>query len=144
MIRNITFRRGIIALTLFVGLFTQFQMVFACELMDGDFHLVCCCDKSGHMPTSCAMDRDCQNQDTLGSSDTVCCKVSYQQVPSTIAAAPASHVQQVLLLDVSQPPPPPLSSQVNPARNRDVGFNNFSTSQIDSTKTYLLTHRLRI
>ena len=48
MIRNLTLRRFIVTLLLLAGPLTQFQTLYACELMgDGKPKTVCCCDEPG-------------------------------------------------------------------------------------------------
>ena len=81
MVWNPLFRQRLVLATLFMGLFSQFQMVFACELMDGKTQYVCCCDEAGNMSKGCAMGGGCQHQMPDSAMASGCCEVSYQQAP---------------------------------------------------------------
>ena len=151
MIRNRSFRRLIISATLFMGLFTQFQTVFACEFKDGKLQVVCCCDtlsnSSGNMPKDCSEKNQCANQQAVPTPDnTTCCDVSYQQVPGATAISSAQHSQQVLMHDAPQPPPI-LTSSVSQIIFTATHTAHLSTDVSLSgigTQTYLLTQRFRI
>jgi len=153
MIRNLSFRRSVIALTLFLGLFTQFQMVFACEYKDGKLQFVCCCNEDGKMSMDKDMSMTCDMSGECGASagpppgGMKCCDVSYQPAPSTTAIAPELHAQQVLLLDAPQPPPLILTSfdlLIFPPSSRTIGFLSHPPPPLAGTRTYLLTNRFRI
>jgi len=146
MIRNQSFRRLVIATTLFLGLFTQFQTVFACEFKDGKLQIVCCCDKAGDMSKGCDNGGGCNDSAGLISSGMNCCETSYQPAPSAIAIAPDLHAQQVLLLDAPQPPPIITSFDLKtlPASRQTIGFLSASPPRVTDTQTYLLTNRFRI
>jgi len=148
MVRNPLFRRFVAATLMFVGLFAQFQMVFACELMDGKAKPVCCCDEPGDMSKGCDMGGGCQDQAGGPVPDkAACCQVSYEPVPSATAIAPESHTQQVLLLDAPQPPPIPATFAL-PDFSRSpaftLRFDQATTPSAAGTDTYLLTNRFRI
>ncbi len=142
MIRNPSFRRIVIAISLFMGLFSQFQTVFACELMSGVAQYICCCDEPGAM--GCEKGGACHDQSGAGGED--CCTVSYQQVLGSIAIAPASHAQQVLLLNAPQPPPIPVSFDFQnvPPANHATRIANSLPPPVAGIDTYLLTNRFRI
>jgi hypothetical protein len=147
MIRNRSFRRLVIATTLFMGLFTQFQMVFACEYKDGNLQLVCCCENSGDMSKSCAENNQCAEQQAAPiSENTTCCDVSYQQAPSATAISSAQHNQQVLVLDAPQPPPilASFNLQTLPTANHTAQFFTDVSLRVAGAQTFLLTQRFRI
>ncbi len=143
------FRKSVITLAMLVGLFSQFQAVFACELMGGETKSVCCCDEpSGmsDMSSGCDMGGGCQGRTGPVSSPSDCCQVSYEPVPSAAAIAPEFHAQQVLLLVAPQPPPLPATFILPDfASNRtSLRFNHPRSLPVTGTHTYLLTNRFRI
>ena len=154
MIRNLTFRRLVIALLLLLGPLTQFQTLYACELMgDGKPKMVCCCDEPGEMGAmGCKMDGACQDQPMNGGmmGDAMigdgCCDISYQ--PSQIAEAshPGFHAQQVVMLDAPQPPPIPVSFNLPELVPTGLvaGFISRSSLPLPDEPVYLLTNRFRI
>ncbi len=147
MIRNRSFRRLVVATILFMGLFTQFQTVFACEFKDGKLQFVCCCDNSGDMSKNCAENDQCGEQPAVPTSDNAnCCDVSYQQAQSATAISSAQHSQQVLVLDAPQPPPVLTSFdlQTIPTANHTAQFFTDVSLQVTGSQTYLLTQRFRI
>ena len=147
MIRNHSFRRLVVATILFMGLFTQFQTVFACEFKDGKLQFVCCCDNSGDMSKNCAENDQCGEQPAVPTSDNAnCCDVSYQQAQSATAISSAQHSQQVLVLDAPQPPPVLTSFdlQTIPTENQTVHKLTDVSLSVFSTQTYLLTQRFRV
>ncbi len=146
MMRNRTFRRLVLATTLFMGLFTQFQTVFACEFKDGKLQITCCCETSGDMSQGCDMGGGCDLPAGLVNSDGNCCETSYQAVPGVTAITPQLHVQQVLLLDAPQPPPVLVSSLSHPVPviTHSYTLPHQGTSSPLGTLTYLRTQRLRI
>ncbi len=144
MIRNPLFRRFVIATVVFLGLFTQFQMVFACELMDGKAQYVCCCDEPGDMAMGCTMGGGCGNGAPMAGMN--CCQVSYQDNPAAKATTPGSPSLQVLLLDAPQPPPIPVSFDAPDfvPQSNVVRFAAIPPPPLAGTDTYLLTNRFRI
>ena len=146
MLRHSSFRRFVIATTLFMGLFTQFQTVFACEFKDGKLQIVCCCDEAGDMSMGCDMGGGCNDSAGPASNGMNCCETSYQPAPSATAIAPDLHVQQVLLLDAPQPPPILASFvlKTTPASRQIIGFLSDTPPRVTGTQTYLLTNRFRI
>ncbi len=146
MIGHPSFRRFVIAATLFMGLFTQFQVVFACEFKDGKLQFVCCCDEAGDMSMGCDMGGGCNGLAGPVSSGMNCCETSYQPAPSATAIAPGQHAQQVLLLDAPQPPPilTTFDLQIVPLPSQTIGFLFNTPPRITGTQTYLLTSRFRI
>lgn len=146
MRRNPSFRRFVVATLVFLGLFSQFQTVFACELMDGKAKPVCCCDEPGDMAAGCAMGGGCQDQAPDSATAMDCCTLSYQQAPSAKATPPGSTSLQVLLLDAPQPPPIPVSFHVPefPPVDHAPRYTRFISPRVAGTETYLLTKRFRI
>lgn len=133
----------VITAYLFMGLFSQFQTVFACELMSEKAQYVCCCDELAG--TGCKMGGGCHDQQ--GSLNTDCCQTSYQQVPSTIAIASESHAQQVVLLEAPQPPPDVLFSLTALASQNHLPVFFGPTALppgYPGNRIYLLTRRFRV
>lgn len=131
---------------MFLGLFFQFQTVFACELMDSKPKPVCCCDESGDMTMGCGMNGNCQDEAASFVNAVDCCEKNYQTPPSVKSTAPGAANTQVLLLDGPQPPPVVAVFHVPefpfPAVTRS--YTLFLTPDISGIHTYLLTQRLRI
>jgi len=151
MIRNRSFRRLVIATTLFMGLFTQFQAVFACGFKDGKIHFFYSCETSSHnsgdMTKGCAEDNQCAEQKAGPISDNAtCCDVSYQQVPTATAISSAQHSQQVKVLDAPQPPPILTSFDllIIPTANHTAHFFTDVSLRGAGAQTYLSTQRFRI
>ena len=147
MIRKLSFRRFVVAALVLLGLFSQFQVVFACKLMAGNAKPVCCCDEPGDMSKGCAMGGGCQDQTTGSATTTLdCCAVSYQEMPSAKATPPDSVSLLVLLLDAPQPPPIFVSFQVPkfPTADHAPRYTRFIPLRVAGTETYLLTNRFRI
>lgn len=144
--RALFFRRFVIMITLFMGLFTQFQVVFACEFKDGKIQFICCCDEAADMSMGCDLGGDCNDSVGPASSGANCCEVSYQPVPSATAIGPQQHIQQVLLLDAPQPPPILTSFDLHIilASSQTVCFLTNIPPRVTGTQTYLLTQRFRI
>lgn len=148
MIRNPSIRRLIVALLLLMGLLTQFQTLYACELMEHDHErpsMICCCDEPGDMGMmGCEMDGACQDQ--AGMMDDGCCDVSYEPSQVTQASGASAQSQQVLLLDAAQPPPLLVSfdfPEIVPV-NHVIYFVPDSSAPLPDKPVYLLTRRFRI
>lgn len=143
---NPLFRRFVVATLVFLGLFSQFQVVFACELMDGKAKPVCCCDEPGGISTGCDMGGGCPDQAPGSATGMDCCTVSYQEAPSAKATPPGSTSLQVLLLDAPQPPPIPVSFYVPEFLPVDHAprYTRLILPRVAGTDTYLLTNRFRI
>jgi len=154
MIRNPSIRRLFVALLLLMGPLTQFQTLYACELMEHDHeherpNMVCCCDEPGDMGMmGCEMDGTCQDQ--AGLMNDGCCDLSYEPSQVTQASGVSAQSQQVLLLDAAQPPPLdlfdfPASGFIDsiPA-NHVIYFVPDSSVPLPDKPVYLLTNRFRI
>ncbi|HED40834.1 MAG TPA: hypothetical protein ENJ13_10445 [Chromatiales bacterium] len=148
MIRDRSIRQLIVALLLLMGPLTQFQTLYACELMAYDYErpsMVCCCDELGDMGMmGCEMDGACQDQSAMVGGG--CCDVTYEQSQVTQASGASAQSQQVLMLDAAQPPPLLVSydfSEIIPA-NHVVYFVPDSSIRLLDQPVYLLTRRFRI
>ncbi len=150
MIRNPSIRRLIVALFLLMGPLTQFQTLYACELMAHDHEherpsMVCCCDEPGDMGAmGCEMDGTCQDQSVM--MDGGCCDLSYEPSQVTQASGASAQSQQVLLLNAAQPPPLLVSfdfPEIIPVNNV-VYFEPDSSLPLPYKPVYLLTSRFRI
>jgi len=133
-----------------MGPLTQFQTLYACELMEHDHEherpsMVCCCDEPGQMGLmGCEMDGACQDQ--AGMVGDACCDVSYEPSQVTQASGANAQSQQVLLLDAAQPPPILVSFDFPEVVlvSHAVHFVLHSSSSPPDKPVYLLTSRLRI
>ncbi|HHJ14480.1 MAG TPA: hypothetical protein ENJ79_08930 [Gammaproteobacteria bacterium] len=150
MAKNPLLRRAVVALLLLLGPLTQFQTLYACEVMehdhkDGRPSMVCCCDKLGEMAMmACEMDGSCQDQ--AGGMAKGCCDISYEPSQTAEASAPGYQSQQVLLLDAPQPPPILVSfdlPDIVPLKRAD-GLGARSSPPLPPKPVYLLTRRFRI
>ncbi|NOY71192.1 MAG: hypothetical protein GXP14_02260 [Gammaproteobacteria bacterium] len=146
MIRNPSIRRLIVALLLLMGPLTQFQTLYACELMEHEHDrpsMVCCCDEPGIMGS----DIDGAYQGQAAVMDNGCCAVSYEPSQVDQASGSSTQFQQVLLLTAAQPPPLLLVlfdfPEIIPV-NHGVHFEPHSSSPLPYKPVYLLTSRFRI
>jgi len=146
MIRNRSLQRRIIATILFLGLFGQFQTVFACEYKDGKLQLVCCCDEPGDMSKDCEQNDACNDSGMPVSSTSPCCEVSFHAGPTATVIGTVQHSPQVLLLEAPQPPPLLTSFvQLNLATSNLAQHPTLHlTPTFTSIQTYRLTQRFRI
>jgi hypothetical protein len=150
MVRNHLFRRFVAATLMLMGLFAQFQMVFACELTDGKAKPVCCCDEPGGMSgmaMGCDQGGGCQEATGPMANPSDCCEISYEQAPTATAIAPEPPTQLVLLLDAPQPPPIPAAFALpdfSRIHSTVLLYNHASSPRIAGTETFLLTNRFRI
>ncbi|MFV2055506.1 MAG: hypothetical protein ACC707_03520 [Thiohalomonadales bacterium] len=144
--RNRTLQRRIIATILFLGLFSQFQNVFACEYKDGKLQLVCCCDEPGDMSKDCEQNDACNDSGIPVTSEKTCCEVSFHAGLSATIIGTERHVPQVLLLDAPQPPPLLTSFvlQALPTPNYAIRINSELPPTLIGSQTYRLTQRLRL
>jgi len=146
MIRNPSIRRILVTLFLLVGPLTQFQTLYACELMEHDKpNMVCCCDEPSDMGMmGCELDGTCQDQP--GASGDGCCDISYQPSQVTQASGASFQAQQVLLLDAPQPPPIPASFDFHEivSVKHTVRFDPCFSPPLPNKPVYLLTNRFRI
>lgn len=145
MIRNVTFRRCAIA-TLFIGLFTQVQTVFACQFKHGKPQFVYYCGKISDNSMGCDMGGTRNDSAVPLFSGVKRCEVSYKPAQCAIVITREPYTQQVLLLDAPEPPPLLTSSDLEktPALSQVVHYTTDIPPWIASTKPYLLTNRLRI
>ncbi|WP_051906374.1 hypothetical protein [Methylomarinum vadi] len=102
--RNAILQRAICFIFLSAALLSHTQLLFACESMQGEPKMVCCCgdsmpDDTCPMSESCGMRHD-SHQDT-------CCEVS-QQALTDLAVTDASATVETLTLVLDGPQPPPL------------------------------------
>jgi len=146
MQRNPTFRRLVVASILFLALFTQYQVLFACEKMDSQVSTICCCDEPGGMSKGCAQGGGCLDEAGPVTNATDCCEVSYAPVTNATTTTPSASTQQVVLLDAPQPPPIPASFllQINSTSKLTDSFITAKSYLATSSLTYMLTNRFRI
>ncbi len=144
MSRRPSHRRSLIALLTLGVLLSPFQMVFACEGMDGMEGMVqyeCCCDEPCTM--GMVFERDVALGERSASGFEGCCDVSYLDAPDATARASQS---LVVMLDASQPPPIPSSFDVQSfaLESRIILSKPASHFRLPATPVYLLTNRFRI
>jgi len=145
LFRNLNLRRILSILLLFAALFSQIQLLYACDSMEDKPKHVCCCGE--HSSTVCPMAATCDMSEQLEKSS--CCEVSYDILNDAGMINAASTVDCLtLLLNCPQPPPDisaglfiqtplPLLSQRSPVVDELLMFNG-------DKQTYLLTRRLRL
>jgi len=145
LFRNLNLRRILSILLLFAALFSQIQLLYACESMEDKPKHVCCCGE--HSSTVCPMAANCDMNEQL--EKTSCCEVSYDIVNDAGMMNAASTVDCLtLLLNCPQPPPDisaelvtfksfPLLSQLSPVVDESLLFNA-------DKQTFFLTRRLRL
>lgn len=143
--RNLNLQRAFSMIILFVALFSQIQIVYACDSMEGKPKQVCCCGE--HDSAICPMADSCKMHEQ--SAEASCCEVSYDTLTDAAMMSSTSTVDMLtLLLDGPQPPPdiefPPLpSAPLQRLSQLTLAFNEpllFSRSK----HTYLFTRRLRL
>ena len=149
MKKHLFIRRCIVVLLFLVGPLTQFQVLYACELMSSGNEqqppsMLCCCDEADDAgQVACEMGGVCQDQTVMMGG---CCDITYE--PSSVAQAPGTNAQaqQVLLLDAAQPPPL-LTAWLAPdmlLTAHVTDFDSRSYVPLSEKPLYLLTRRLRI
>lgn len=144
MSRRSSYRRPLIALLTLGVLLSPFQMVFACEGMDGMEGMVqyeCCCDEPCTMGMAFERDVALGERSPLGFEG--CCDVSYLDAPD--ATARGSHCL-VVMLDASQPPPIPSSFEFQSLalESRIILSGPDAGLRLPTRPVYLLTNRFRI
>ena len=147
MLRSPFIRRVIVTLLLFVGQLTQFQTLYACELMEHDKpSKTCCCDEPGDMgKMACKQGGTCQDQSSIKAGEG-CCNVSYEPTQETQASGTTIPSQQLLLLDAPQPPPTFAwfdFFEILPENHSSFALVHSSPSLPDKP-VYFLTRRFRI
>ncbi len=145
LFRNFNLCRILSILLLFAELFSQIQLLYACDSMaDKPKHVCCCGERSSAvcpMTAGCAMNAQIEK--------TACCEVSYDILNDAGMMNAVTTVDCLtLLLNCPQPPPDigaapfipahlPILSQLPPAADQSRIFNR-------DKETYLLTRRLRL
>lgn len=121
-----------LAVMVMLGLFSPFQTIFACDVMDGTEQLVCCCDE----PCVLDMQADSQKNDT----STRCCDVYLDVDSGNISASHSGS------LDHAQVPPLPVSSPgfVAFLRIHRLSYRVSAVSLSTDHRVYLLTSRFLI
>lgn len=143
--RNLNLQRTLSMAVLFAALFSQIQLLYACDSMDGRPKQVCCCGE--HASAICPMADSCAKHENA--QETSCCEVSYGTLNDAgMMNSPSSVDFLTLLLDGPQPPPVidvqqflptplPILSQLSPATDEPLIFSR-------GRPTFLLTRRLRL
>ena len=132
-------QRTMVVLFLLISLLMQTQVVFACEMMEGQSSTVCCCDDA--MSAGCPMD------ESLQKTDEGCCEITVEVLSDAAMEAPGSAAVQVTLLDGPQPPPLLADGAIAiiTARPSPVFSLRFRTLPVfDGVVLYRLTRRIRI
>ena len=139
------FKRAVVALFLLTGLSSQFQVVFACDLMDRQPQPVCCCGEE--MSDGCEMGGGC-GLDEKHQLNSDCCEVSVDDLSDISLGGPTSTASQVVLQNAPQPPPLALRTAVSNPQFKFGGaflpFYSTTNRHLAGTEIYLVTQRFRI
>ena len=139
------FRRAVVVLFLLTSLSSQVQVVFACDLMEGQPKPVCCCGDD--MANGCKMGGGC-NMDGAMALNPDCCDVSVDSLSDVSMGGPASASSQVALQNAPQPPPATLCTVISRPQPEfgcgSLPFYHHSNRHFICTEIYLVTNRLRI
>ena len=143
--RNLILQRTLSLIILLTALLSQTQMLYACELMEGEPKRVCCCGE--HAPAACPMEDACTMQEKADQNR--CCEVSYEPLADEVMMNSPSTVDCLtLLLDGPQPPPDIEFQQLLAPSLQMISRLTLSSDEpliLSSGKQkYLLTRRLRL
>lgn len=143
--RHRRLRWGVTALLLLTGLCAQMQLLFACELMEGEPKLVCCCDADA-TANGCESGGGCLTH--TGGAAQACCEITLAPSAGLTAAAPAPQGQLLMLIDVTQLPPIVLPLATIHPRLHANTLAERAVTRADpwrtGAQTYLFTNRFRI
>lgn len=139
------FKHAVVVLFLLTGLSSQFQVVFACDLMGGQPQPVCCCGEE--MLDGCEMGGGC-GMDENHHLYSDCCEVSVDDLSDVSLGGPTSTASQVVLQNAPQPPPLALFTAVSKPQLKFGGaflpFHYPTNRPLAGTEIYLVTQRFRI
>lgn len=143
--RNFNLRRILSILLLFGALFSQTQLLYACESMADKPKHVCCCGE--HSSAVCPMAAGCAMNEEI--EKTTCCEVSYEILNDVGMMNSVTTVDCLtLLLNCPQPPPDigiaPFIQLPLPMLSRLFAVADQAQIYSRDTETYLLTRRLRL
>lgn len=138
-------KRPVSVLFLLVSLSSQLQVVFACDLMDGQPKPVCCCEDD--MTSGCEMGGGC-NMDGNMALNPDCCNVSVDSLSDVTMGSPTSISSLVALQYAAQPPPVSLCTLI-PRSYPEFGSGFLplipqADQHLGRNEVYLATKRLRI
>lgn len=144
--RNLNLRRTLSILLLFTALFSQIQLLYACDSMEDKPKHVCCCGE--HSAAVCPMADKCAMHEQI--AETACCEVSYDTLINAGMMNSTTTMDYLSLLPDDPPPfpvidvaqfllaPLPVLSMLSPPDSDE-------TLTLGRDKpTYLLTRRLRL
>jgi len=143
--RNLHIRRTFSLLLLLATLFSQIQLVYACDSMaDKPKHTCCCEDNQANvcpMLSNCSMNEQAKEQS--------CCEVSYDMLNDAGMTHSASSLDSLSsLLNAPQAPPDlvftPVIQQALPILSWYSFSTNTHTAFARHKETYLVTRRLRL
>jgi len=143
--RSLHCRRTLSLLLLLATLFSQIQLVYACESMaDKPKHTCCCEDNQANacpMLSNCAMNEQAKEQS--------CCEVSYDILNDTGITHSASAIDWLSsLLNAAQAPPDFIFTPIIPTPLPIASLYSFSTNTpaafAHHKETYRITRRLRL
>jgi len=144
-LRSLHCRRTFSLLLLLAMLFSQIQLVYACDSMaDKPKHTCCCEDNQSNicpMLNSCSMNEQAKEQS--------CCEISYDILNDTGITYSASTLDSLSsLLNAPQAPPDFIFTPIIPKPLPIVSWYSFSTNTLPAfahhKETYLATRRLRL
>jgi hypothetical protein len=143
--RSAFIQRTFALLFLLIGLLSQVQLVFACDLMDGKSSTVCCCGND--MSGGCEMGGGCPMGESI-QAERGCCDISVDTISNVMMGTSDSAAARVTLLDAPRPPPLPVfgaAGSILTPRSIALPSSPFrARATCDSTGLYLVTNRIRI
>ena len=139
--KNRFLRRLVAAAFLFTIIASPLQVVFACDLIDGQVSRICCC--GDQMGDGCTTGSDCDISSAQAGYN--CCQISFDD-SSSVSATSGSHSNTVHPPDDPQPRLP-LPGTANPrlltSPTQLALHTPVDPSWHRGTQTYLVTLRLR-
>ena len=138
-------KRAVAVLFLLTSLSSQIQVVFACDLMDGQPKPVCCCGDD--MSDGCAMGGGCSIDGAMARNPN-CCEASVDSLSDVTMGTSTFTSSLVALQNAAQPPPVALCTIISrPQPEIGSGYlplYHQADIHFERTEIYLVTKRLRI
>lgn len=143
--RNLHLQRALSLIVLFAALFSQIQMLYACDSMEGKPKRVCCCGE--HDSVICPMASACAMHEKT--ADNSCCEINYSTLNDVGMLNSASTADCLALLLIGPQPPPVIDVQHFLPEPLPILSKFFPTTDEPllisrGNQIYLFTHRLRL